>query len=130
MNMTRRDFVAAAGTAAIVAAVPACASTKENRKMYGLIGKMKAVPGERDKLAAILLEGVSGMPGCLSYVVAQDPADPDAIWVTEVWDSQDSHRASLALPSVQEAIKRGKPLIAGFGERFETVPLGGHGLPR
>lgn len=98
--------------------------------MYGLIGKMKAVPGERDKLAAILLEGVSGMPGCLSYVVAQDPSDANAIWVTEVWDSQDSHRASLSLPSVQEAIKRGKPLIAGFGERFETVPLGGHGLPR
>jgi quinol monooxygenase YgiN len=130
MNMSRRDFVAAAGTAAIVAAVPACASPKENKKMYGLIGKMKTVPGERDKLAAILLEGVSGMPGCLSYVVAQDPADPNAIWVTEVWDSQDSHRASLALPSVQEAIKRGKPLITGFGERFETVPLGGHGLPR
>lgn len=130
MNLTRRDFVAAAGTAAILATVPACASPKETRHMYGLIGKMKAVPGERDKLAAILLEGVSGMPGCLSYVVAQDPTDANAIWVTEVWDSQDSHRASLSLPSVQEAIKRGKPLIAGFGERFETVPLGGHGLPR
>lgn len=98
--------------------------------MYGLIGKMKAVPGERDKLAAILLEGTGGMPGCLSYVVAQDPTDPDSIWITEVWDSQASHRASLSLPSVQEAIKRGKPLIAGFGERFETVPLGGQGLAR
>lgn len=98
--------------------------------MYGLIGKMKAVTGQRDALAAILLDGVSGMPGCLSYVVAQDPTDADSIWITEVWDSQDSHRASLSLPSVQEAIKRGKPLIAGFGERFETVPLGGHGLPR
>lgn len=130
MHLTRRDFVAAAGTAAILAAVPACASPKETTRMYGLIGKMKAVPGERDKLAAILLEGVSGMPGCLSYVVAQDPSDANAIWVTEVWDSQDSHRASLSLPSVQEAIKRGKPLIAGFGERFETVPLGGHGLRR
>ena len=130
MKISRRDFVAVAGSAAVVAALPACASPKENKKMYGLIGKMKTVPGEGDKLAAILLEGVSGMPGCLSYVVAQDPTDANAIWVTEVWDSQDSHRASLALPSVQEAIKRGKPLIAGFGERFETVPLGGHGLPR
>jgi quinol monooxygenase YgiN len=130
MKFTRRDFVAAAGTAAVMAAVPACASPKENKKMYGLIGKMKAVPGQRDKLAAILLDGVSGMPGCFSYVVAQDPTDADSIWVTEVWDSQDSHRASLSLPSVQEAIKHGKPLIAGFGERFETVPLGGHGLPR
>lgn len=35
--------------------------------MYGLIGKMKVVPGQRDALISILIEGVSGMPGCLSY---------------------------------------------------------------
>jgi len=96
--------------------------------MYGLIGQIKVVPGQRAKLIAILLEGMSGMPGCLSYVVAQDPADADAIWVTEVWDGQDSHQASLSLPSVQQAISRGKPLIAGFAQRFETNPVGGHGL--
>jgi len=33
-----------------------------------------------------------------------------------------------SLASVQKAIGLGKPLIAGFGERFETIPLGGHGL--
>ncbi len=96
--------------------------------MYGLIGKMKTVPGERDALISILIEGVSGMPGCLSYVVAQDSTDPDALWVTEAWDSKESHQASLSLPSVQQAISRGRPLIAGFGERFETTPIGGHGL--
>jgi quinol monooxygenase YgiN len=89
---------------------------------------MKALPGKRDALIAILVEGVSGMPGCLSYIVAQDPTDADGIWVTEAWDSRDSHKASLSLPSVQQAISRGKPLIAGFGERFETMPIGGHGL--
>jgi quinol monooxygenase YgiN len=66
--------------------------------MYGLIGKILAAPGQRDDLAAILLEGTAAMPGCLSYVVAADPADGDALWVTEVWDSPESHRASLALP--------------------------------
>ena len=96
--------------------------------MYGLIGKMKTAPGQRDALIAILLKGVSGMPGCLSYIVAQDPTDADAIWITEVWDSQDSHTASLSMPSVQDAIARGRRLIAGFGERFETTPVGGHGL--
>jgi quinol monooxygenase YgiN len=68
------------------------------------------------------------MPGCLSYIVAMDPTDPEAIWITEVWDSQESHRASLSIPRVQQAIARGKHLIAGFGERFETIPVGGHGL--
>jgi len=96
--------------------------------MYGLIGKMIAAPGQRDVLMTILLEGVSGMPGCLSYVVAKDPTDSNALWITEVWDSQASHTASLSLPSVQAAIAKGRPLISGFGERFETEPVGGHGL--
>lgn len=97
--------------------------------MYGLIGRMKAVPGKRDDLIAVLLEGVSGMPGCLNYVVAQDPADADAIWITEVWESGSSHKASLSLPSVKEAISRGKPLIATFDQYIETTPVGGYGLP-
>jgi quinol monooxygenase YgiN len=96
--------------------------------MYGLIGKITAVTGQRETLIAILLKGTAAMPGCLSYIIARDTADPDAIWVTEVWDSQASHQASLALPAVQEAIAQGRPLIAGFGERFVTEPVGGYGL--
>lgn len=96
--------------------------------MYGLIGKMTATPGQRDALAAILLEGTSDMPGCLSYVVALDPAEADAIWVTEVWDSEASHAASLSLPAVQQAISRGRPLIASFSHRTVTRPVGGTGL--
>jgi quinol monooxygenase YgiN len=96
--------------------------------MYGLIGKMRCTPGNRDQLASILLGGTTAMPGCLSYIVATDSADADALWITEVWDSAASHRASLALPEVQQAIAKGRPLIAGFGERFETVPIGGVGI--
>lgn len=97
--------------------------------MYGLIGKVTAVPGQRDALAAILLEGTEAMPGCLSYVIATDPADSDALWITEVWDSPASHQASLGLPAVKAAIAKGRPLIAEFSNRIETVPIGGHGLP-
>ena len=97
--------------------------------MYGLIGKMLATPGQRDALIRILLDGVSGMPGCLSYVVATDPNDANGIWITEVWDSQSSHSASLALPSVKAAIAKGRPLIAGFDTHVVTAPVGGHGLP-
>ncbi|MBA2354847.1 MAG: antibiotic biosynthesis monooxygenase [Acidobacteria bacterium] len=96
--------------------------------MYGLIGKMSAASGRRDELVAILLEGTAAMPGCLSYVVAIDPADADGIWITEVWDSDASHSASLALPAVQAAIARGKPLITGFSNRVVTMPVGGAGL--
>lgn len=96
--------------------------------MYGLIGKMRTVAGARDAVLEILLEGTGGMPGCLSYIIATDPEDPDAIWITEVWDDVENHRASLSLPAVQAAIAKAKPKIAGFGERFETTPVGGHGL--
>ena len=96
--------------------------------MYGLIGKMTAVAGQRDALAAILLDGTQAMPGCLSYVIARDPADDNALWITEVWDSQASHKASLSLLSVQAAIAKGRPLIAGFSNRVETEPVGGHGI--
>lgn len=93
--------------------------------MYGLIGKMIAQPGQRDALIQILVEGTAGMPGCLSYIIANDQTDSNALWITEVWDSQTSHTASLTLPSVKEAITKGRPLIAGFGERFETEPVNG-----
>ena len=96
--------------------------------MYGLISKMTAVAGQRDALATILLDGTRAMPGCLSYVIARDPADDDALWITEVWDSQATHKASLSLPAVQAAIAKGRPLIAGFSNRVETVPIGGHGI--
>lgn len=66
------------------------------------------------------MTSVQGMPACLSYVVARDPGDAEAIWVTEVGDGAASHQASLALSSVQQAISRGKPLMAGFGPSFVT----------
>ena len=124
----RRQFIGASVAGAALLTLPACATQIGSAPMYGLIGKMKAIPGQRDALASILLEGVAEMPGCLSYVVATDPSDPDAIWVTEVWDSPESHKSSLSLPSVRAAIARGKPLIAAFDQFIETTPVGGHGL--
>ena len=53
----------------------------------------------------------------------------DALWITEVWESKASHDASLSLAAVKEVIARGRPLIAGFSNQVETVPLGGYGLP-
>jgi len=127
--MRRREFLAAAGTATIATfGVRANAPLEKDSTMYGLIGKMSAVPGQRDALVAMLLDSTQAMPGCLSYIIATDPADADAIWITEVWDNADSHKASLSLPAVQAVIAKAKPLIAGFSNRVETVPIGGVGL--
>ena len=125
VQLTRRDILSAG---ALGSSPPAPLRSPREIGMYGLIGKMTAVDGKRDELVAILLDGVSGMPGCLSYIVATDPADPNAIWITEAWDSKASHDASLGLPSVKAAIAEGRPLIAAFGSGTVTTPVGGHGL--
>lgn len=97
--------------------------------MYGLIGRMLAAPGKREELLAIMLEGNAAMPGCLGYVIARDPKSGDGLWITEVWDSKESHGASLQLPQVQATIAKARPIIAGFAEFFETEPVAGIGLP-
>jgi quinol monooxygenase YgiN len=61
--------------------------------------------------------------------VARDATDADSIWVTEVWDSSESHKASLTLPEVQATIAQAMPLIASFEPGAETEPAGGVGLP-
>ena len=129
MSWFRRE-VLAGGLAMAMAGGAAAAQTPGGSAMHGLIGRMRAVPGRRDELLAILLEGTAEMPGCLSYIVALDPADADAVWITEVWDSRESHAASLRLPAVRAAIARARPLIAGFDSGTETVPVSGVGLRR
>ncbi len=96
--------------------------------MYGVTGKITAKAGQRNALIKILIEGVADMPGCLSYIVSKDSVNEDVIWVTEVWDSKESHQASLSLPSVKEAISQGRSLIEELGKQIEMEPVGGHGL--
>ena len=66
--------------------------------MFGLIGKMRAAPGKRAELIAILGESTEAMPGCLSYIVAEDTSDANAIWITEVWNHEPATRTRFSFP--------------------------------
>ena len=125
--MHRRNILVGAASIGLVGCAHASGMTKE-KAMYGLIGSMTATAGNGETLAGYLLEGLKDMPGNLSYIVARDPANPDKLWITEVWTDADSHMASLKLPQVQAAIAKARPLIAGMGDRQETVPIGGVGI--
>lgn len=126
MTTARRPVLA--GLA--VAMLGGAAFAQETRDMedalpsFGMIGKMKAQPGKRAELVSILASGTESMPGCFAYLIAEDAKDPDAIWITEIWDTRESHAASLKLPAVQAAIARGRPLIAAFELSAETRPVG------
>jgi quinol monooxygenase YgiN len=126
MTSTRRPVLA--GLALAMLGGPAFA--QETREMeealpgFGMIGKMKAQPGKRAELIAILTSGTTSMPGCFAYLIAEDVKDPDGIWITEIWDNAASHKASLQLPAVRAAIAKGRPLIAAFEISAETRPVG------
>lgn len=98
---------------------------------YGLCGKIVATPGQGDTLAGHLLDAATALEDvadCWLYMVSRDPADAEAVWVVEVWESAEAHRASLELEAVQELIARARPIIAAMGERFALEPIGGKGL--
>ena len=92
--------------------------------MHGIINRFTTHPGRRDELIAAMTGDVGPLPGCRSFVVAKDPGDPDAVWITEVWDSEEDWRASLEIPGVKASIDKALPLIASVGEPTVTRPVG------
>lgn len=123
----RQHLIALAATAAALLPITKLraleAMMEEADPQYGLIGQMIAQPGQRAALAAILADGTTAMPGNIAYLIGEDSANPDAIWIVELWSDKDAHAASLQLPAVQAAIKKGRPLIVGFGQRIEFKPV-------
>ncbi len=99
---------------------------------YGLHGHLKAREGKTQELANILLRAsglVSQAKGCQLYVVGTDEAQPNTVWITEVWDSKEDHGASLQIPEVRTLIGEAMPLLDGplQGGQVLTI-LGGHGI--
>jgi quinol monooxygenase YgiN len=91
--------------------------------MFMLHGRLAAKPGRRDELLAILADVAHDqrMPGCRLYLVAVDASDPDGVWVTEVWESADAHRASLELDEVRQQVARATPLLDAAGFRRQQL---------
>jgi quinol monooxygenase YgiN len=96
--------------------------------MFMLHGRLAAMDGRRDELLAVLEEigQAAVMPGCRLYLVAVDETDPDGVWVTEVWESEEAHAASLQLETVKHQIARARPLLdpAGIKQQRLTARSG------
>jgi quinol monooxygenase YgiN len=99
---------------------------------YGLHGHLQATAGNGDQLAAVLLQAaelVATAKGCHLYLVSRDPESSDAVWVTEVWDTQADHDASLGVPGVRELIGKAMPLLTGAPQSGQQLTvIGGVGL--
>jgi quinol monooxygenase YgiN/quercetin dioxygenase-like cupin family protein len=97
----------------------------------GRYAKAVAKPGKGEELAQKLLEvarALREVPGCQLYVVNRSWADPDVIWVTELWHSQEQLDAALEAPEARERIPEVLELVRDGGfERVDLEPLGGAG---
>jgi quinol monooxygenase YgiN len=105
-------------------------TTNANGKKFGMVNRIVTKPGQRDAVADILLSGAKmqgGMAGCEIYVVHVSTADPNEIWVTEVWRSKADHEASLKDADVRALIERGRPMISSIVPTLTTA-VGGKGL--
>jgi quinol monooxygenase YgiN len=97
---------------------------------FANVGTLGTVPGRRDDLIALLTRPSPALAeaGCLMYEVGVNDETPDVVYVSELWTSEEAHRASLQLPSVQAAIQEARPLLSGEmgGTRFHVIgsPLG------
>lgn len=88
-------------------------------------GTLGTLPGKRDELVRHLTRRNQRLrqAGCLAYEVGVNDDDPDTVFVVELWDSEEAHRSSLALPEVQASIAAARPLLSGVfgGFRFNVV---------
>lgn len=94
--------------------------------------KAIAEPGRGDRLAELLLavaDGVRKAPGCDLYIVNRVAAEPDTIWVTEVWESQATLDAALAIAKRDDSELVAEVMqIASEFSRIDLEPIGGLGL--
>ncbi len=96
---------------------------------YAMFGKLTAHPGKREELAKMMLESsetLKGMEGCIYYILHEAEENPDDLWITELWESQEAHAASLKNDKVLAVISRCRPLIAGI-DGIKVRPIGGKG---
>jgi quinol monooxygenase YgiN/mannose-6-phosphate isomerase-like protein (cupin superfamily) len=97
----------------------------------GRYAKAVAKPGRGEELARVMLEVAAALedaPGCELYVINRDAGEPDTVWVTEIWRSQEDLDAALEAEGARERIARVRDLVDAF-ERIDVEPLGGVGYP-
>jgi len=92
---------------------------------------MRAKPGQGDALASKMLavaDSLRDVAGCELYVINRATTEPDVIWVTEQWQSQEQADSALASEGAHEQIRDVLALVEEHGfERVDVEPIGGVG---
>ncbi|MFN8418093.1 MAG: antibiotic biosynthesis monooxygenase [Anaerolineae bacterium] len=100
---------------------------------HGRFGKMIAKAGKRDALAALMLQAATDVEtqgeGCYVYTISTSDTEPDAVWIHEVWETEEAANAALQLEAVRAMIPRVMELVDRFEDLVRVDVLGGAGVP-
>lgn len=107
----------------------------QSKGRVGRLMTMAARPGLGERLAAALLDvatNLRGFAGCEVYLVSRDRADPDTVYVWEVWADEAASAAALnaaaSAPAGSPSITDVLGMLAGPPRRVDLDMLGGVGL--
>jgi quinol monooxygenase YgiN len=95
---------------------------------FGLLNRLSAKPGRRDRVVEILLESgklFHDNLACRLYLVAESADDPDLIWVADLWTSEEEHAEALKAPEMRPFVEECIPLLEGMPEQIRILPAGG-----
>ena len=91
-----------------------------------VILRLAAKPDKVDELKRILLDLAGPTrkePGCLSWEIFQNRADPCDFTFVEEWASDAALDAHWATPHVQDALARGVPLLEAAPDERRYVKI-------
>jgi quinol monooxygenase YgiN len=92
-------------------------------------GKAVAREGQGQELTDLLLAAAATLendPGCELYLINRQTGEPDTIWVTELWRSQEALDASLEKIRGSSDVAAAMALVETW-EMIELDLLGGKG---
>ena len=93
---------------------------------FANVGTIGTLPGKRDELVAHLTarSDLLATLGCRLYEVGVNDEQPNTVFVMEVWEHADAHRASLQRREIQESIAQARPWLSGEFGGFQFAVQG------
>ncbi|GIG88173.1 putative quinol monooxygenase [Plantactinospora endophytica] len=96
------------------------------RATHGFHATMTARPGKADEVVELLLDAPSlSNDDCVVFLVGRSAGDPDVVFVTEGWTSEQAHARFFATEQAQALVGKLQPLLAGESGYVDEVPVGG-----
>jgi quinol monooxygenase YgiN len=93
---------------------------------HGFHATMTAQPGKGDDLVEFLLDAPSLLnEDCVVFLVSRSAGNPDVVYVTEGWTSEEAHGRFFATEDAQALVAKLQPLLAGESQYIDEVPVGG-----